>query len=195
MSVKVVHPVTNLNKVGPGHSCFDVEGTTYTFEGQGWRILPFTAYVSENERSNRPLVVQELVPSVDGQKAVEYVMRTIRESAGGNSYGYAGICSSQVARALHFAIPGGFPGGGPGGLEDFANIFKNFKPSDLYKKLKDASLSVGYSVIWKEPEDDFNKDHFRSCIRTFIGEEWRPQILTREDMNRYQPSDTRSSKM
>ncbi len=105
MTVSLVTCVTNGGGIGPGHSCLDIDGTIYTFEGldyggnrSAWRTFPRSAYLKSNQ--HRPVYIQELVGSVNTQKALSYIRTSTKND---DDYATSGVCSSQAASAIEHA--------------------------------------------------------------------------------------------
>lgn len=111
LDVKIMTFVSNFDGVGPGHSAIAVGDTAYTFEnvgggwlqaGSGWKALEIKGYMKANE--HRPILVQYLKPSVIPGYVVEYVQKS---SANDDDYIGSGVCSTQVSRAINYALPEG----------------------------------------------------------------------------------------
>ena len=106
--VRLMTFVTNFSGLGPGHTAVAVDSTVYTFEdvgggwlqpGSGWKKLDFTTYVKANE--HRPLLLQTL-SHVVADDIPEYVDMSIAKD---DDYVGSGVCSTQVSRAINYALP------------------------------------------------------------------------------------------
>lgn len=110
MQVRILTFVTNFDGVGPGHSAVAVENTVYTFEdvgsgwlqpGSGWKILDYNAYKSAN--THRPILAQTITQA-NPQLIIDYVNKSI---ANDEDYIGSGVCSTQVSKAVNYALPKG----------------------------------------------------------------------------------------
>lgn len=108
MSVRILTLITNAGGSGPGHSAVVVDATVYTFEdvgggwfqnGSGWRKVDLDTYLKNNE--HRPALLQTLKTVTDAW-VVEYVNQSI---ANDDDYLGSGVCSTQVAKAVNYALP------------------------------------------------------------------------------------------
>jgi hypothetical protein len=106
--VVVVTCVTNAAGMGPGHSAVAVGTLLYTFEaldyggsGSGWKTLDRDSYFASN--THRPLLLQTLsMTAICPHLVAEYVNQSI---ANDDDYIGSGVCSTQAARALDYAMP------------------------------------------------------------------------------------------
>ncbi|MBT0958319.1 hypothetical protein IV417_13075 [Alphaproteobacteria bacterium KMM 3653] len=138
MSVSLITCVTNAGGVGPGHSCLDISGTVYTFEGidyggdaSAWRTFSLLNYLQQNE--HRPVIVQRLIGAVDTAKALKYISSS---TANDDDYGGSGVCSSQAASAIEAAWGNDF------------NTFGVDKPYEIYDLAKTKGIVHSSNMYW-----------------------------------------------
>jgi len=145
MTVSLITCVTNAAGMGPGHSCLDIDGTVYTFEGidyggdaSAWRTFPLSTYLSNNE--HRPVIIQTLIGAVNTAKALKYISTS---TADDDDYASSGVCSSQAANAIQAAWG-----------QDF-NTWGVDKPYEIYDLAKTKGLVNRERMYWPG-EDDLN---------------------------------------
>ncbi|MBK8979765.1 MAG: hypothetical protein IPM29_28035 [Planctomycetes bacterium] len=108
--------VTNGTIVNsPGHSAIIADDTVYTFENlsggvfsaaSGWSVLKTTDYLKLPGNVKRPIVIQELSPSlVSAEKVLAYIHASIARD---DDYLGSGVCSSQAASAIDAGVKGDF---------------------------------------------------------------------------------------
>ncbi len=102
MPVSLVTCVSNKGGLGPGHSCIDIDGKIFTFQGidwggdnSGWEQVARDRYLAKN--AHRPVILQELTPAVHAGKVLDYILESIADD---DDYLGSGVCSSQAASAI-----------------------------------------------------------------------------------------------
>ncbi|MDD3444065.1 MAG: hypothetical protein PHS60_01535 [Zavarzinia sp.] len=108
-SVAIMTFVTNGGGIGPGHSAVAVGNTAYTFEnvgggwlqsGSGWLAKDLKTYMKANE--HRPILMQYMSAQVVPGYVVEYVEKSTKND---DDYIGSGVCSTQVSKAINYALP------------------------------------------------------------------------------------------
>jgi hypothetical protein len=88
-----------------------VENTVYSFENiedifsvitesSGWKTFGFDAYLRQN--SFRPVLIQTLNQKCNADYLVEYVDKSRKRD---DDYLGSGVCSTQVSKAVNYALP------------------------------------------------------------------------------------------
>ncbi|MBI4904205.1 MAG: hypothetical protein HY820_11250 [Acidobacteria bacterium] len=106
----VLSCVGNVDGIGPGHTAIVVDDNVYTFEvvvgawfvraKSGWRMLKARTYFDENK--SRPVVVQELNPSITKESDIlAYIYGSDMKD---EDYLSSGHCSYQASRAVSAGI-------------------------------------------------------------------------------------------
>ena len=110
MTVSLVTCVTNAGGMGPGHSCLDINGTIYSFEGidyggnkSGWIQVARTKYLGKN--THRPVIYQTLTSAVSEGRVLRYILASIADD---DDYVGSGVCSSQAANAIEAGYAASF---------------------------------------------------------------------------------------
>lgn len=101
----VITCVSNAGGLGPEHTAVIVDGFVYTFERflagwtstarSGWVKMKTADYLDIN--THRPLVIQELKPTVDPSLVYEYISVRDYDDA---DYLSSGVCSQEAMRAI-----------------------------------------------------------------------------------------------
>ena len=145
MPVSLVTCVSNKGGLGPGHSCIDIDGKIFTFQGidwggdnSGWEQVARDKYLAKN--AHRPVILQELTPAVHAGKVLDYILESIADD---DDYLGSGVCSSQAASAIEAGYEGAFD---PVGLD---------MPYVLYRLAKSKRIVARESRHWDESRCNF----------------------------------------
>ncbi len=138
MTVSLVTCVTNAGGLGPGHSCIDINGTVYSFQGidyggnkSAWVQFARSKYLARN--AHRPVIFQKLTSAVADGKVQRYILASIADD---DDYATSGVCSSQAANAIESGIPGTF------------NTWGVDTPYDIYDLAKKKRIVSAESFHW-----------------------------------------------
>lgn len=138
MTVSLVTCVTNAGGMGPGHSCIDINGTIYSFQGldyggnnSAWVQSARSKYLGEN--AHRPVIFQRLSSAVADGKVLLYILASIADD---DDYATSGVCSSQAANAIEAGYASNF------------NTWGLDTPYDIYDLAKKKNMVSSESFHW-----------------------------------------------